>query len=55
MNSDDDFYYTDNYMKIDNTEIIPEDVAQMINIRFSLSLVEAIANKPMQPTAESGN
>lgn len=35
-NSDNDFYYPDIHMKIDNTDLNPEDVADQIIARFAL-------------------
>ena len=36
LNTDDDFYYTENYIKIDNTNLSAEEVAQKIKKEFEL-------------------
>lgn len=39
MNTDDDFFYKENYVKINNTSLSPEETAQRIIDAFGLKLV----------------
>jgi len=38
LNSDDGFFYEDNYLKIDNTHVLAEDVAQAIVDEFGFNV-----------------
>lgn len=40
MNTADDFFYPDRHLKIDNTALLPEEVAGLIVERFSLPRIE---------------
>lgn len=40
MNTDDDFFYEENYVKINNTNLVPEETAQRIVDAFGLELID---------------
>jgi hypothetical protein len=41
LNSDDDFFYEKNYLKINNTNLSAAETAQMIADKFAFSIVDA--------------
>jgi hypothetical protein len=44
LNSDDDFFYEENYLKIDNTDLPPEETARRIVEEFEFDNVDIIAH-----------